>query len=87
LFYEFPDDETGWDIKDEYMFGGDILVAPVCYEKATSRKVYLPEGANWTFARDGKVYDGGITVEVDTPIDTIPVFLKNGKQEYLIGKV
>jgi alpha-D-xyloside xylohydrolase len=87
LFYEFPDDETGWDIKDEYMFGGDILVAPVCYEKATSRKVYLPEGANWTFARDGKVYDGGITVEVDTPIDTIPIFLKNGKQEYLIGKV
>lgn len=87
LFYEFPQDEVCWDIKDEYLFGGDILVAPVCYERATSRKVYLPKGAKWTLARDGKVYDGGTTIEVDAPIDTIPIFLKNGSQEYLINKI
>ena len=87
LFYEFPDDEKCWDIKDEYLFGADILVAPVCSEHATSRKVYLPKGAEWTDARDGKVYEGGITVEAEAPIDTIPVFLRNGKQEYLIGKI
>ena len=87
LFYEFPDDKNSWEIKDQYMFGGDILVAPVCYEKATSRKVYLPEGAKWTFARNGKVYDGGITIEVEAPIESIPIFLKNGSQSYLVGKI
>ena len=87
LFYEFPDDEKCWDIKDEYLFGGDILVAPVCYEHAVKRSVYLPKGASWTDARNGKIYDGGTTVEADAPIDTLPIFLKNGNQDYLIGKI
>jgi len=87
LFYEFPKDKKSWDIKDQYMFGGDILVAPICYEKAISRKVYLPEGAKWTFASDGKVYNGGTAIEVDAPIESIPIFLKNGNQSYLIGKI
>ncbi len=34
LFYEFPDDKECWDITDSYLFGSDILVAPVCHEKA-----------------------------------------------------
>ena len=87
LFYEFPQDEKCWDITDQYLFGSDILVAPVCYENAMKRKVYLPDGAKWTDARDGKVYDGGITIEAQAPIDTLPVFLRDGKQEYLIGKI
>ena len=87
MFYEFPNDEKCWDIKDQYLFGSDILVAPVCYEGAKSREVYLPTGASWTNARDGRIYQGGITVEVNAPIETIPVFLKNGKQEYLINKI
>ncbi len=87
LFYEFPFDEQCWKIKDEYLFGGDILVAPICYQNATVRKVYLPKGAKWTNARDGKVHQGGCTIEVNAPIDTIPVFLKEGKQDYLINKI
>lgn len=87
LFYEFPDDAVCWDIKDEYLFGPDILVAPVCYENAIKRKVYLPKGASWTDARDGKVYEGGTTVDAVAPIDTLPIFLRNSKQEYLIGKI
>ena len=87
LFYEFPQDEKCWDITDQYLFGSDILVAPVCYENAISRKVYLPKGAKWTDARDGKVYDGGITIEAQAPIDTLPVFLRDGKQKYLIGEL
>jgi len=87
LFYEFPDDDACWDIKDEYLFGSDILVAPVCYEHATKRTVYLPKDAVWTDARDGKIYEGGQTIESSAPIDTLPIFLKNGKQNYLIGKI
>ncbi len=87
LFYEFPQDKECWDIKDQYMFGPDILVAPVCHEKMRSRSVYLPKGASWTDARTGNVYEGGNTYEMDAPIDTLPIFLRDGKQDYLIGKI
>ena len=87
LFYEFPEDKECWDIMDEYMYGSDILAAPVCYEKAQSRKVYLPAGAVWIYARDGKTYKGGAWYEIPTPIDTIPVFLREGRQEYLIHEI
>lgn len=87
LFYEFPQDAACWEIKDAYMFGPDILVAPVCHEKARSRQVYLPCGASWTHAGTGKIYAGGQTCEVKAPLDTLPVFLRDGNQEYLIGKI
>lgn len=87
LFYEFPQDAACWDITDSYMFGPDILVAPVCHEKARSRKVYLPAGAGWVHAGSGQTYEGGQAYEIDAPLDTLPVFLREGRQEYLIGKI
>lgn len=87
LFYEFPEDAKTYDIKDEYMFGSDILVAPVCYQGENRRSVYLPAGAKWTHAGTGKIYEGGKNYEIDAPLDTLPIFLKDGKQDYLIGKI
>lgn len=87
LFYEFPEDENCWDIKDSYLFGPDVLVAPVCHEHMMCRSVYLPQGANWIHAGSGKEYAGGQTYEVDAPLDTLPVFLREGHQSYLIGKI
>ncbi len=83
LFYEFPDDPKAWDVTDEYMYGGDILVAPVCHEGALSRDVYLPEGCEWKLVTTGEVFAGGQCVTVDAPIDVIPLFLKNGAQAWL----
>ena len=87
LFYEFPEDEICWDITDEYMYGGDILVAPICHEHAMSRTVYLPRGARWTHAGTGEVFEGGRSYHVDAPMDTLPVFLREGRQAYLIGQI
>ncbi len=87
LFYVFPEDKNCWDILDEYMFGADILVAPVCQEKADRRKVYLPSGIRWTHAGTGQTFEGGKTYEIPAPIDTLPIFLREGKQEYLIHQV
>ncbi len=84
LFYEFPEDSACWDITDSYMFGPDILVAPVVYEGARSRKVYLPKGVEWVQAGSGKRYEGGKSYEIDAPIETLPVFLRDGRQGYLV---
>ena len=84
LFYEFPEDPAAWDIRDQYFFGSDILVAPVCQEEAYERAVYLPAGASWTYVPTGEVFEGGQTVTVDAPLDVIPLFLRDGRQPWLI---
>ena len=75
MFYEFPEDEKCWNLKDQYMFGSDYLVAPVLTPQTFKRVVYLPAG-KWENIHDGKVYEGGQTVTVDAPLEAIPVFLK-----------
>lgn len=87
MFYEFPEDAACWDISDAYMFGSDILVAPIVRAKATSRTVYLPAGASWTLANTGDVYEGGKAYEIEAPIETLPIFLRDGKQGYLVGEI
>lgn len=80
MFYEFPQDDTCWALKDQYMFGADLLVAPVLYAGVASREVYLPAGAAWTYLPDGTVYRGGQTVTVQAPLAVIPVFARDGRQ-------
>jgi alpha-D-xyloside xylohydrolase len=80
MFYEFPDDKLCWDLKDQYLYGSDILVAPVVQPGVFSRVVYLPLGAEWVCANTGRTYPGGQTIMADAPLDIIPVFLRNGKQ-------
>ena len=57
LLVEFPDDPGAWLVEDEYMFGSQMLVAPLM-ESGNSRMVYLPKG-KWIDYQNGKVYDGG----------------------------
>lgn len=87
VFYEFPEDEEAWSLTDEYFFGPDILVAPVCHKGARDRKVYLPKGATFTNAHTGEVVNGGEWIDVHAEIDTLPIFLREGRQDYLIGKI
>lgn len=87
MFYEFPEDEVCWKLKDQYMYGSDILVAPVAYEKMYAREVYLPSGTKWTSLRDGKVYEGGQIVLVEAPLKVIPIFLRDGTHSELIGRI
>lgn len=56
LFFEYPEDQTAWTIEDEYLFGTDILVAPLM-EKARSRDVYLPPGL-WTDYQSEETHEG-----------------------------
>ncbi len=78
LFYDFPQDSACWKIEDQFMFGPDILVAPVLDRNVSSRNVYLPAGAVWTNALTGKKSQGGHTVDVKVTLENIPVFTRNG---------
>ena len=82
LFYDFPEDKIAWEIEDEYMFGPDLLVAPILYADARERKVYLPDGM-WRNICNGEMYQGKQRITVAAPIDQIPVFVKNGTLEEL----
>ena len=57
LFVEYPNDPGSWNIDDEYLFGSDMLVAPL-FENVTKRDVYLPPG-QWIDYQTGKVFSGG----------------------------
>lgn len=76
LFYMYPEDAACWEVEDEYMYGPDVLVAPVLYEGQTSRSVYLPKGEDWTESFTGREHAGGQRIVADTPLDVIPVFVR-----------
>jgi alpha-D-xyloside xylohydrolase len=78
LFVDFPADPRAWEVDDCYMFGPDLLVAPVADHGARSREVYLPAGASWTNAWTSETAAGGETIRVAAPLDRIPLFLRDG---------
>jgi alpha-D-xyloside xylohydrolase len=87
MFHEFPRDAACWDLADQYMFGPDVLVAPVVEAHATARRVYLPEGATWTDLHSGAVHEGGQWIDAAAPIDVIPVFARDGALPELVGTI
>ncbi|MFU8781009.1 MAG: TIM-barrel domain-containing protein [Kiritimatiellia bacterium] len=85
LFVDFAADVEAWDVEDQFMFGPDILVAPVLAAGMSSRPVYLPKGTRWRNAWTGAMQEGGATVTVATPIEQIPVFIREGSDLPLRG--
>jgi alpha-glucosidase len=77
LFLEFPGDERVAAMDDEFLFGSDLLVAPVLWEGAIERAVYLPAG-EWYDYWTGERHAGGATIRVKAPPDTLPLFVRGG---------
>jgi alpha-D-xyloside xylohydrolase len=78
LFFEFPADPECPPVEDEFMFGPDLLVAPVTQQGLRSRRVYLPAGATWTDAWTGESLSGGHWMTANAPLDRIPLYLRDG---------
>ena len=76
LFYAFPGDEKCWEVEDQYMYGDKYLCCPILAPGLRTRKVYFPKGEEWKSFADEKKYEGGCSVEVDCPLDTMPVFVR-----------
>jgi alpha-glucosidase (family GH31 glycosyl hydrolase) len=76
VLYEFPNDPQVYNISYEYLFGDFLLVAPVFINGQREREVYLPLGCSWINYWTGEIYSGGKTVQVNAPLDQIPLFIR-----------
>ena len=77
MVFEYPGDgDYTWN-EQEFMFGENLLIAPVLWEGTTKRSLRLPEGM-WYDFWTGKKYDGKTRIIVEAPIDRIPIFVKGG---------
>ena len=83
LWWEFPTDEECQGINDQYLFGPDLLVAPITIQGATSRTIYFPKDVIWIHIFDGTKIIGGQTLKVNAALDIIPVYRKEGTLTYL----
>ncbi len=78
LFLHFPDDRRTYAVQDCYLYGADLLVAPVWKAGESVRDLYLPAGADWVHLWTGRVFAGGTDVSVDTPLGRPAVFFRQG---------
>jgi alpha-D-xyloside xylohydrolase len=78
LVMDFAHDDKVKDIKDQYLFGRDLMVAPVVVYGARERSVYMPKGASWYDFHTGQLHKGGATVTMKAPAARIPMLVKAG---------
>lgn len=79
MFYDYPEQKEMWNMEDQYLFGPDMVVAPVLYEGCQTRQIYLPEG-EWCDIHTGEIFQGENSYTVDTPVQKIPVYVR--KERY-----
>jgi len=77
LWLHFPDDPKAVGSGDEYLWGRNILVAPVVEKGATVRRVYLPRGAWYDFWTHERL-EGGREISRTVDLETLPLFVREG---------
>ncbi len=79
MFFDYPEDEICYSLDEQYMFGDDILFAPVTKQGATEKQVYLPEG-EWVLTKNKEIYKGGKSYTIDVKINEFVAFTKKGAE-------
>ncbi len=82
MYYDYPHNEEAYEVKNEYMFGSELIVAPITEKtsektKTATAEVWLPEG-RYTDIFTGKIYKGGNIVPMSRDMSSIPVLAKSG---------
>lgn len=78
LFLHFEEDAAAYAVETQYLYGADLLVAPVIETGAETWPVYLPAGADWVHLWSGARHEGGRDIEVAAPVGQPPVFYRAG---------
>lgn len=79
LFFDFPEDENCYSQGEEYLFGPDLLIAPITRQGQTDKEVYVPKG-NWILARNLEVYEGEHTYTITAQINEMIILVRQGAQ-------
>lgn len=79
MFFEFPGDEVCYELGGQYMFGSDILFAPITAQGETEKRVYLPAG-EWIRTTDKTTCTGGQFVVCHAEIDQFIAFVRKGAE-------
>lgn len=77
LWLHYPDDAAAVGRGDQYLWGRDILVAPVVEKGASSRRLYLPRGAWFDFWTEERA-EGGREIERKVDLETMPLYVRAG---------
>ena len=77
LWLQYPDDPVAVARGDEYLFGRDLLVAPVVEKGAVSRTLYLPRGTWYDFWTAEK-HEGGREITRNVDLETLPLYVRAG---------
>lgn len=75
LFIDYPNDDRTYSIYDQYLFGNNLLVAPIIEEGATERMVYFPDGL-WIDLWSNRTIQGPAWLRVESSLMEIPVYVK-----------
>ena len=78
MFFEYPEDEKCYTLDSQYLFGDDIIFAPITEQGQTEKTVYIPDG-EWVLTKDNKVYTKGTHV-IHAEIDEFVAFVKSGAE-------
>jgi len=78
LWFAYPEDTRASLVDDQFLLGGDLLVAPVVHPSQTSREVYFPKGDAWIGWWYGIRHEGGTSATVPAPLDRLPLYVRAG---------
>jgi alpha-glucosidase (family GH31 glycosyl hydrolase) len=78
LFIVDPKSPAAWKNWWTFQYGPDILVSPIWEKNKREQEVYLPAGSRWKDAWDGKIYQGGRTINVKSELYQMPIFTRVG---------
>jgi alpha-D-xyloside xylohydrolase len=78
LIFAYPDDASLCDTWDEYLYGSEILVAPITAAATTSREIYLPAGRWMDYSDRTTIQQGPAKISTQAPLGTIPLFVREG---------
>lgn len=79
MFWDYYEDEICYTLEDQYMYGEDILFAPICEQGQTQREVYLPKG-RWIDTRDRSVKEGPVKLICHARVDEFIAFVREGSR-------
>ena len=81
MYLQYPGQEMSYASEDQYMFGRDLLVAPIVHSgngAPAHREVFLPAGDDWIDYFTGDIYEGGRKIVHECPVERMPVFVRAG---------